>query len=407
MEEKILDLLEKHNQWRKECINLIASENVMSLLAQKVYLSDLMSRYAEGLPFKRYYQGLSFYDQLEESVTNAFKDYFKVNFVDLRPISGAVANLAVFSALAQRGDKILTLGLDGGSHISHEPMGAAGILGLEVHHLDFNEKGNIDLEKTKEKILNLKPKFIILGGSVILFPQPVKEIKSICRETGTKIVYDAAHVFGLISAGFFQDPLAEGADILTASTHKTFPGPQGGIILGNLDADLVKTIQRKIFPGLVSNHHLHRIPSLYVTLLEIKKFGKEYALQIVKNAKALAESLFNFGFDVLEKEKGFTQSHQVLVRVKNYGGGDEVAKTLEKANIILNKNMIPGDESPAHPSGLRIGVQEMTRFGLKEEDMKQVATLIKRVIIDEENPEQVKKEVIAFRKKFQVIKYCL
>jgi glycine hydroxymethyltransferase len=405
--KKILTLLKKHQNWRKNCLNLIASENVMSPMAKKVYLSDLMHRYAEGMPYKRYYQGLKYFDQIEDLTINSFQKHFKCNFVDLRPISGTIANLAVFSALAKRGEKILTLGIEGGSHISHEEFGAAGILGLKVYHFDFTKEMEIDLKKAKEKILKLKPKFIILGGSLCPFPYPVKELKPICQKVGTKIVYDAAHVFGLIFSGFFQNPFKEGADIITASTHKTFPGPQGGIILGNIDEELQKEIRKKVFPGLISNHHLHRIPALYITLKEMEKFGKNYARQTIKNARTLAKELFKYGFKVLGKEKGFTQSHQISMDVKNFGGGAFVAETLEKVNIIINKNILPWDKiNPKNPSGIRIGVQEMTRFGMKEKEMKKIALFIKEVILDKKDIKKVKREVIEFRKKFQKIKYC-
>jgi glycine hydroxymethyltransferase len=405
--KKILTLLKKHENWRRNCLNLIASENVMSPLAKKVYLSDLMHRYAEGLPYKRYYQGLKYFDQIEDLTTNSFKKHFKCNLVDLRPISGTIANLAVFSALAKKGDKILTLGIEGGSHVSHEEFGAAGILGLKVYHFDFTKEVEIDLKKAKEKILKLKPKFIILGGSLCPFPYPVKELKKVCQKTKTKIVYDAAHVFGLIFSGFFQNPLKEGADIITASTHKTFPGPQGGIILGNIDEELQKKIRKRVFPGVLSNHHLHRIPALYITLKEMEKFGENYARQTIKNAQILGQELYRFGFKVLGKEKGFTKSHQISVDVKNSGGGAFVAETLEKANIIINKNILPWDKlNPKNPSGIRIGVQEMTRFGMKEKEMKKIALFIKEVILDRKNIKKVKREVIEFRKKFQKIKYC-
>jgi len=405
--KKILSLLKKHNQWRRECINLIASENVMSPLCERVYPSDLMHRYAEGLPFRRYYQGTKYIDIIEDLANKAFKEHFGANFVDLRPISGTLANLAVFSALAKNKDKILTLGINSGSHVSHEEPGVAGILGLEVFHIEFNkEELNIDIEKTKKKILKIRPRFIVLGGSVILFPQPVKELKQICQRVGARIVYDAAHVFGLVASGFFQDPLKEGADIITSSTHKTFPGPQGGIILGRIEKELQKKIQIKVFPGVLSNHHLHRLPPLYITLMEIKRYGKNYACQIIKNAQTLAKQLYDFGFNVIGREKGFTQSHQVLVDVKKNGGGDFVAKSLERANIILNKNVLLGGRVDVkNPTGIRIGVQEMTRFGMEEREMRQIANFIKEVILDKKSPERVKRRVIDFRRSFQEIKY--
>ena len=407
--EKIIELLGEHNTWRKKCINLIASENVMSPYCEKYYVSDLMHRYAEGLPFNRYYQGLKYVDQIEDIASQAFKDHFKANFVDIRPISGTLANFAVFSALAERGDTIMNLGIQGGSHVSHEQAGAVGVLGLKSYALPFDEINlKLDLPEIEKKILELKPKFIVMGGSVITFPQPIREIRAICDQTDTKIIYDAAHVFGLITAGRFQNPLEEGADIITASTHKTFPGPQGGIIIGNnLDEKLQKRIQNKVFPGVLSNHHLHRIPPLFLALREMQKFGVAYTDQIIKNAQALAASLDEAGFDVLYKDRGFTQSHQVVVNVEKQGGGDPIAKKLEEASIILNKNIIPGDtDNPTKPRGLRIGVQEMTRFGMKEEEMKQIARFISEVVIKNEETEKVRKDVEEFRGRFQKTAYC-
>jgi len=368
-----------------------------------------MHRYAEGLPFKRYYQGLKYVDKMEDLTQEKFKKHFNANFVDIRPISGTLANMAVFSALAERGNLILTLGVPGGSHVSHEKAGAAGILGLKSFHLGFDgERMTIDLEKSRKKILEIKPKFIVIGGSVILFPQPIRELRKICDQVGAKIIYDAAHIFGLITAGSFQNPLEEGADIITSSTHKTFPGPQGGIIIGNIDEDLQKKIQDKIFPGVLSNHHLHRIPPLYFALEEMEKFGNDYVSQIIKNSKALAEELHNFGFDVLGKQNGFTKSHQVVVNVRKQGGGDSVAKKLEEADIILNKNIIPDDKAdPENPKGIRLGVQEMTRYGMKEEEMKIIAGFIKEVILEKKDAKMIKNKVIEFRKSFQEIKYCI
>lgn len=407
--DKVIELLEKHNAWRKNCINLIASENVMSPYAEKYYVSDLMHRYAEGLPFKRYYQGLQYIDKIEDLTQKAFQKHFKANFVDVRPISGTLANFAVFSALAKKGDLIMNLGIQGGSHVSHEQAGAVGMLGLKSKALPFDEKNlTLNLKKIEEQILKFKPKFIVMGGSVITFPQPIREIRAICDKTNTKIIYDAAHVFGLIVSGKFQNPLKEGADIITASTHKTFPGPQGGIIIGNIDEVTQKEIQKKIFPGVLSNHHLHRMPALYLTLQEMRAFGKEYTNQIIKNSKALANSLDSLGFMVLYKERGFTESHQVVLDVSEFGGGDIIAKKLEKANIILNKNIIPKDsDHPGKPSGLRIGVQEMTRFGMKEMEMEKIASFMKEIIIDGKKEKEVGAQVIKLRSKFQKIGYCL
>jgi glycine hydroxymethyltransferase len=405
--EKITFLVEKHNKWRSECINLIASENVMSPACEKLYTSDLMHRYAEGVPYKRYYRGLQYVDQIEDLAQQEMKKHFGANFCDIRPLSGTIANYAAFAAISQRGDKILSLGIEHGSHVSHEKAGAAGTLGLDVDSLIYNDDCTMNAEKSCAKILEAKPRFIVIGGSVILFPQPVKELREACDKVGATIIYDAAHVLGLISAGSFQDPLGEGADIITTSTHKTFPGPQGGMIMGNIDEQTAKKIQSAVFPQFSSNHHLHRMPALYGALREMQAFGKDYAAQIVKNAQVLALELHNYGFNVLAKELGFTKSHQILVNCGEPGSGGTVADILEKANIILNKNIIPGDGvNPRNPRGIRIGVQEMTRFGMKEAEMKQIAKFIKEIVKDSRDPVAVGQEVADFRKNYQKTEYC-
>jgi len=414
MIEKIKEIVEKQNNWRKkECINLIASENLLSPLAEKFLVSDFVGRYNEhGIKdgkFEEHYQGVKFSSQIEKICIKIFSKKFKTPFVDVRPISGAIANLAVYHAILKPGDVFLAPGLTFGAHVSSTEYGIAGVCGLRSIPMPFDEKRmQLNVKETIKLIRKIKPKLIMLGRSMFLFPEPIKEIR---KETKAIIVYDAAHVFGLIYAGFFQNPFKEGADIITASTHKTFPGPQGGIVLGNpkLDKKIWKRIQNAIFPGIISNHHIFRLPSLAITALEMNRFGRFYAKQIIKNAKSLARSLFERGFEVLGKEKGFTESHQVILNVKKFGGGKIVAEKLERANIILNKMALPKDkdiDATQNPSGIRIGVQEVTRIGMKEREMEKIAEFIKRAIIERENLEKIKKEVVKFRKRFQKIKYC-
>jgi glycine hydroxymethyltransferase len=415
MEElrKIKEIVKNQNRWRSECLNLIASENVLSPLAEKFLISDFVGRYNEhGIKngeFEEYYQGVKFSSQIEKVCIQIFSRRFKTPYVDVRPISGAIANLAVYSAILKPGDVFLSPGLTFGGHVSSTEYGIAGVCGLKSITMPFGEnKIQLKVGETIKLIKKIKPKLIMLGRSMFLFPEPIKEIR---KHTKAIIVYDAAHVFGLIYGGKFQDPFKEGADIITASTHKTFPGPQGGIILGNpkLDKKIWKKIQSAIFPGIVSNHHIFRLPSLAITALEMNKFGKDYASQIIKNAKTLARELFKLGFDVLGKENDFTKSHQVIVNVKEFGGGKLIAEKLEEANIIVNKMALSKDkdiDATQNPSGIRIGVQEMTRFGMKEKEMKKIAYFIKKVVLDKIEPKEVKKEVINFRKKFQDVKYC-
>lgn len=405
---KVIELTGKHNRWRKRlCVNMIASENVMSPLAEMVYLTDMGHRYAEGKPKKRYYQGNIFTDEVELYLMKIMGELFHVQYVDPRPISGTIANAAVFYALGQRGDKALIAPVQAGAHVSHTKFGILGALGIEHIELPFDiDEFNIDVDKAVKMIEEVKPKFVVLGGSVYLFPHPVRELANAVHSVGGKLVYDAAHVLGLIAGGQFHDPVSEGADIITSSTHKTFPGPQGGVIMTN-DRELYKKVSKIVFPVFVSNHHLHRLPATAIVALEMKYFGKQYAEQIVRNAKTLAESLAAEGFKVLGEAKGYTRSHQVVLDVRVQGGGAKAALILEKANIITNKNILPYDkpEMIKDPSGLRLGVQELTRWGMKEDDMKEIARFFRRLLIDREDPEKVKKDVVEFRMNFQKIHY--
>jgi len=378
--EEARRIVSEQNEWRgKKTLNLIASENVMSQGAASVYNSDFEHRYAEGEIGERYYEGTRYVDQVEALLDEALKKLFKCAYVNYKPISGAQANLAVFYAYAKPGDSVMSLDVPSGGHISYREFGAAGCRGLNVHDIPFNpSKLEVVLEELRNKVRQVRDKLriVTLGGSLFLFPHPVREIATILREEAPDqdvvVHYDAAHVLGLIAGGVFQDPLREGANIISSSTHKTFPGPQGGLILAEgLTDKKISAIRKSIFPGLVSNHHLHRLPALLYTTAEMIAFGHQYALQTVRNAKRLAKALDELGFKVLGKEKGYTESHQVAFDASPIGGGTYLATRLAEANIIVNKNLLPGENSKnsKNPSGIRIGVQEITRYGMKEEEM--------------------------------------
>ncbi len=406
----ILEFVKANNRWRGlETINLIASENVMSPLAEYAYLSDFMYRYAEGKPYKRYYQGTIFIDHIEVRTAELLAKLLEADYVELRPISGTLANATVFRVLAPPGGKAAIAPVQAGAHVSHTKYGTLGGLGIRQVELPYDEENmNIDVDKALKVLEEEKPAFLVLGGSVYLFPHPVEELADHMHSVGGKVVYDAAHVLGLIAGRKWRNPLKIGADVMTASTHKTFPGPQGGIIVTN-DKELFKTIGKTVFPVFVSNHHLHRIPALAVTTVEMQMYGEKYAEQIVKNAKKLAEVLAERGLKVLGEHLGYTKSHQLLVDVSELGGGAKAATLLEKANIIVNKNLLPHDPPDAikNPSGLRLGVQEMTRYGMREDDMEEIALFIEKVLIKKEDPEAVKKQVVGFRKNYVEIHYSI
>ncbi len=406
--EKILSIVEKQNSWRRyQCLNMVASENVMSPLAERLYVSDFMGRYNEHNG-ESHYQGTKYAMEIEYVVKEIFQKRFNTPYVELRPLSGGIANLIVMRSLTKIGDVIVSPKLTAGAHVSHTKYGVAGILGLAEVPMYFDPQDMVvDVDRTIELINSIKPKLVIFGRSVFIFPEPVKEIRD-AIDPKIKIIYDAAHVFGLIWGGKFQKPLLEGADIITTSTHKTFPGPQGGAIIARKDLDeaLWKKIERVTFPGVVYNHHMHRFPALGITALEMNEYGEAYASQVIRNAKALAEELYSLGFKVLCPHKGFTESHQVLMDVREIGGGRIVAKKLEESNIIVTKVALPWDsdkDATHNPSGIRIGVQELTRWGMKESEMRYIAELFHKVLHEDKN---VKEEVTEFRKEFREIKYC-
>jgi len=405
--QSVRSITRKHNSWFKDSIPLIASENVMSPAAREVMNSDLHNRYAEGLPGKRYYQGNIFVDEIETICESLAKEVFSCKFADVRPTSGTVCNLAVLMAIAKPRDKMTTVALSDGGHISHAKIGATGLRGVKTFNYPFDEdRMNLDVEGTIRLIREVKPKVALFGQSVYLFPSPLDEIKDVFDEVGCTTWYDGAHVLGLIAGKRFQDPMRQGMDVVTGSTHKTLPGPQHGVILSDLAKDgLEPSLRRGVFPGVTSNHHLHSVAALAVTLAETKEFGEAYADQIVRNAKALALALHTRGMGVLCEKHGFTESHTLVVDVEEFRGGAKVAKALEAANIIVNKNLLPWDSNPVRPSGIRLGSQEVTRLGMKEKDMDSVAELIVRVARGED-PEKVKSDAVELKRSFTKVHYC-
>ncbi|HLG75939.1 MAG TPA: serine hydroxymethyltransferase [Ktedonobacteraceae bacterium] len=425
--QDIEQILQQQNTWRQtQTINLIASENTPSEAVRRVQNSDFMGRYAEGHPnegehVNRYYQGTQYIDVIERQTEKELCELFGARQADVRPISGNAANTAIALSVLRGGDTVIANSTDAGGHISH---GAVGVFGrriqnrgqllklgtdhsINLHFLPLTEdRYHVDAQKTIELIDRVSPQLVILGKSLFLFPEPVSEIAAVCRAKDIPLLYDGAHVLGLIAGGQFQAPLQEGATWMTGSTHKTFPGPQRGVILANMtEPEAIKkywqAADRGVFPGSSSNHHLHTLPALLVATREMRAYGAEYAAQIVRNAQALGRSLDELGTPVEAREFGYTRSHMIAVNVAQWGGGVEVARRLEANDIILNYNMLPGDADPRNPSGLRIGVPEMTRYGMDERAMGELAQLLHDAILGE----NVKEQVHALRARYTEMKY--
>ena len=389
---------------------MIASENVISPLVRQACDSDLHGRYAEGLPGKRYYQGCDDFDTIEEIGIELAQKVFNASFANIQPTSGTVSNIGALKALVKPGDRITAVSTADGGHISHAQMGAVGLRGLDLHTYPWDvDRMEPDIDAAAEMIRDTKPALALFGASVFLFPTPLKELADAAHEVGARVMYDGAHVLGLIAGGVFQDPLREGADVMTGSSHKTFPGPQGGFLLSNDDDEKFhRRLNNAVFPGTNSSYHLHHVAGKVVALSEFEAFGGQYARDIVSNAKTLAAALAAEGFDVLAEDRGFTASHQVLTRhgETDSGAGRTAAALLEEAGIITNMNMLPGDTKAMTPSGLRLGVQELTRHGMGNQEMEEVATCFRRVLIDQEEPKSVKARVNEIRSDFTEVRYC-
>ncbi|MFX1388051.1 MAG: serine hydroxymethyltransferase [Promethearchaeota archaeon] len=422
---EIRDLLLEHHEWFQKSIPLIASENITSPAVDEACNSDFSHRYAEGWSGQRVYAGCTYIDKIEDICMELTKQYFDCIHADVRPISGVVANLVMYNAFtSDNNGKMCCMSIVRGGHISHGPrfaksgreiFGTAGTTrGLDVEYLAFdNDEMNLDIDASAKIIREFEPELVLFGGSVFLFPHPVKELSDVAKEVGAYVGYDAAHVAGLIGSGYFQDPLREGADAMTMSTHKTLPGPQHGALVSNRE-DLVENLRACAFPALLSNHHLHNVAGLSIALAEMLEFGKGYHKNVIDNAKALGQALSDQGLKVLMDHKGFTESHQIVVDVtefeKTIGLGGDIEKLLEGANIILNRNLLPYDIAQGrhyqNPGGLRMGTSEVTRLGMGKSEMVDIANFFKKLIIDKKDPRKVRDEVAEFRKGFQEIKYC-
>lgn len=405
--QQLEQLVDQHTQWRAGCLNLIAAENVMSPQARRFLSCDLAQRYGDyaGRDLRaRKYFGNRFTVQIEEYISSLARQVFDCSCVELRPLSGHTAGCAVVGGLVQPGDVVLELGPIHGGHRIAKKFTVTSVVHLDVRFLPFDYRTyNVDVPGAIELIRRARPRLVILGSSLFLFPHPVRRLSAVTRDLpNTTLAYDASHVLGLIAGGEFQDPLREGADVVFGSTHKTFPGPQGGVILSN-NGDLMERVSEALYPGLVTNHHLARMPSLGVSLLEMKRWGMAYATQVVCNAKALAAEIFRRGIDVVGSDQGYTSSHTILVQTQRLGDAEVLGAELEEAGIIVSTVKLPPELGYA---GLRLGLAEITRLGAIEKDMDGIAELITDVLLALRPPAEVRDCVADLVAQFQDCCYC-
>ncbi len=389
-----------------DCINLYAGTNFMNPRAARFQASSVGSRPSLGYPGDKYETGLAYAEQIEIMAVELIKRIFKCNYVEFRVGSGSLANLYAYMACTKPGDKIMALPASAAGHVTHHAEGAAGLYGLDVHEIPFDgDLMEVDLAKLREKARQLQPKLLILGASLALQPYPVREVRQLADEIGAFLMFDAAHLSGIIAGGEFQQPLAEGAHLMTCSTYKSFGGPAGGLVLTN-DSRLAERLDRIAYPGLTANFDLARTAALVVAASDILEFGPAYARACIANARALAAALAGQGLPVHGPvAKGYTLSHHVAVRAAGFGGGTTASRQLEPANILTSGIGLPLPVLENDYNGLRIGTQEITRWGMQPGDMPALAGLIARVLVKSEDPAAVQADVIAMRHHFQSLHF--
>ncbi len=411
MEELVLSAVGRNEEWRgKRCINLLAPEAPTSPTVRALLSAEVGIRAAEGHigSLNRWFAGTQYIDEIEALCMELLKEVFQARYADHRLMGSMIGNMAVYTALAQPGDVIMSVTQPFGGHSSNLFDGPAGVRGLKIVDVPFDPvELEVDLDLFRKVAPLVRPKVVSLGLSMTLFPFPIQDMREIIAEWGGYIYFDGAHQLGLVAAGHFQDALAEGAAVMTGSAGKTFSGPQSGIIVWN-DPELTMPITNAIFPVLVATHQVNRVAALAVSAAEMLEFGKAYMGQIVRNAQALGAALHQRGIPILGAHKGYTRTQQVIADVGQFGGGIAVAQLLAQANIITNKNLIPTDR-PEHwdrPSGLRMGTIEATRLGMREEQMETIADFMARILIEKETPSSVVEDVIEFRQPYQKLYYC-
>lgn len=402
MDKLLQDALNKERKRQENNIELIASENYVSKIVLELQGSILTNKYAEGYPNKRYYGGCEYIDIFESLAIDYAKKLFGAKFANVQPHSGSSANMAVYKALLNNGDKVMGMNLDHGGHLTHGYK--LNFSGKEYNIVSYNvnkETEMIDYEEFEKLAIKEKPKMIIAGASAYSRIIDFAKIREICDKCGAIMMVDMAHIAGLVATGLHPSPI-EYADVVTSTTHKTLRGPRGGLILTN-DEEISKKIDKTIFPGLQGGPLMHVIAAKAQCFYEaLQPEFKDYQLQVLKNIKAMSDEFIKMGYHVIS---GGTDNHLILLDVLSIGiNGLEAEVALDKIHITVNKNTIPNETLKANvTSGIRIGSAAMTTRGLKEEDFIEVARIIDKClknINNEDIQKELEKDVLNLTSKY-------
>jgi glycine hydroxymethyltransferase len=398
--QRVESLVKDHDGWRERCLNMNAAETVMSRRARAVLDSDMATRLTEGIPGDKLYpHGVQndHIDEIEAVIISLLRRQFGAKHVEWRPVSVTMANAAAFFALLAPGDCILSQAEDGGGNYSYHAHGPAGLARLGVVPVPCNATFEIDLDALEYLAIRHRPKMIVVGGSNVLFPYPVADMRKIADQVGALLLYDAAHVALGISMGDFQRPLSEGAHLVSISTAKSIGGPLGGVLMTD-DDDLATKILKLTFPGLVQTRDENKYAAQAIALAEMAEFGAAQAHGMLANAHALAAALEREGFKLLARERHYTRTHQIFLELGDTA--QEFERRCQAANILVSDCALAGDYAWTARTGARLASHELTRLGMKEPEMDLIAQLIRRVTRDREPADRIASEVKALLERF-------
>ena len=398
---------ENHRLHDIEGINLNPATNILNPRAEKLLSSGMGSRASLGHPGDKYETGLGAIEQIEIITQELACEVFGSTYAEFRVPSGAIANLYAFMATTEPHDTIIAPPASIGGHVTHHKGGSAGLYRLNTISAPVDQTGyTIDIDALRTLAHEVKPKLITVGGSLNLFHHPIAQVRAIADEVGAKVLFDAAHLCGMIAGKVWPQPLVEGAHLMTFSTYKSLGGPAGGLIVTN-DDEIAQKLDAIAYPGLTANFDAAKTAALGITLQDWKSVGRDYAQMMVKTSQALAQHLQNLGVNIFAADKGFTTSHQFAILAAPYGGGQTAARRMGEAGLLACGIGLPIEQVEGDLNGLRIGTPEIVRIGMKVEHMQDLAGFIARSLDTNVEPKSIQREITEWRKQFSGVHYTV